>query len=362
VCVAGRESLMSRYVIIKGSSGAGLGDRIFGLSAGLLYAQVTGRTLHVDWRDGAYGAPQENLFPKLLRIHDLPATAGLPATNDVAPAIWQDHLELKLPDLRGIDLQQRGVTWEKGTSPPWNRAEAVARYSIDAGRLDYQEAAVVLWSGDSLHPLVDALRANGRLPNDAKVDDVRRDVVRRHLRLHDDIQSRIDQTVAAQFGDSPTIGVHYRLTNEAAKARSVPTRRQYRAAIDAQLYRDPAARVFLSTDNRDVQQDFAAAYGAERVFWIDKWLPGAGEPIHMNSDCPDGVAAARDALVDAGLLARCTSLVLTGNSAFSQLAGILSATSGADRITLYPDSGSLLRRGARSAIRRLRSATALRRS
>lgn len=353
---------MSGYTIIKGSKGAGLGDRIFGLSVGLLYAQATERMLHVDWRDGAYGSPHENLFPKLLRIHDLPATDEVPTTNDVAPANWKDHLDLSLADVRGIDLQQRGVTWEEGQAPKWNRAEAVERYSIDAARLDHPETAVVLWSGDSLHPLVGALKANGSLPNDAEPEAVRRDIVRRHLRLHEDIQSRIDQTVAAHFGEGPTIGVHYRLTDEAERARSVPTRGQYHAAVDAQLQRHPDARVFLATDNRNVQQDFVDTFGDERVFWIEKWLPSAGAPIHMNSACPDGVAAARDALVDAGLLARCTSLILTGNSAFSLLAGIQSAAPAADRTTIYPDSGSLLRRGARSALRRLRSATSLLRS
>jgi len=349
---------MTQYIIVKGSNGAGLGDRIFGLSVGLLYAQVTGRTLHVDWRDGAYGVPHENLFPKLLRIQDLPATGKLPATNDVAPVAWHDHLELNFSSLRHLDLQRRGVAWENG-APPWNRADAVARYSIDPARLDHPETAVVLWSSDSMHPLVGALRANGRLPQHAQVEEVRRDVVRRHLRLHPDIESRIDRTVAALFKDGPTIGVHYRLTNEAARARSVPTPRQYHAAVVNGLRRQPQARIFLATDNRNVQQEFVETYGAGRVFWLEKWLPSAGDPIHMNADCPDGTAAARDALVDAALLARCSSLVLTGNSAFSLLAGILSTAAAADRTTVYPDSGSLLRRGARFAMRRLRRATAL---
>jgi len=353
---------MSRYVIIKGSKGAGLGDRIFGLSVGLLYAHATGRTLHVDWRDGAYGAPHENLFPRLLRVHELPNTAELPATNDVAPAIWKDRLELTFADLRDFDLRQRGMTGENGQAPAWNRAEAIERYSIDPARLDYPEAAVVLWAGDSLHPLVGTLRSKGTVSAQVAAEEVRRDIVRHHLRLHHDIQSRIDQIVNETFGDGPTIGVHYRLTDEAARARSVPTRARYHAAVASRLQRHPDARIFLATDNRNVQQDFVTTYGAERVFWIDKWLPSAGAPIHMNSDCPDGVAAARDALVDAGLLARCTSLVLTGNSAFSLLAGILSTVPADDRLTIYPESGSLLRRGARFAMRRLRRATALLRS
>jgi hypothetical protein len=348
---------MSRYVIVKGSAGAGLGDRIFGLSVGLLYAQTTGHTLHVDWRDGAYGAPHVNLFPQLLKVHDLPATDELPATNDVAPAIWKDRLGMNLSDLRGFDLQQRGVTWEKGSAPLWNRAEAVARYSIDPSRFDYPETAVVLWAGDSLHPLVGALQTRGSVPPNVPAEYVRRDVVRRHLRLHDDVQSRIDQTIEAHFGAGPTVGVHYRLTIEAAQARSIPTPRQYHTAVSSLLNRHPDARIFLATDNRNVQREFVETYGAKRVFWIDKWLPSAGAPIHMNADCPDGVAAARDALVDAGLLARCTSLVLTGHSAFSLLAGILSTAPAADRITVFPETGSLLRRGARSAMRRLRSAT-----
>lgn len=348
---------MSQYVIIKGSKGAGLGDRLFGLSVGLLYAEVTGRTLYVDWRDGAYGEIGENLYLKLLRVPDLPTCDELPAVNSVAPDIWSGRLELPFADLRSFDLEQRGVTWTNG-APPWNRAEAIERYSIDASRLDHPETAVVLWAGDSLDPLVAALKADGRLPASADVEAVRGEVLRRHLRYQADIEDRIERIVNETFGSGPIIGVHYRLTDEAARARSIPTRRQYHAAVAAHLRRRPEARIFLATDNRNVQQDFAETYGRDRVFWIDKWLPGAGASIHMNADCPDGVSAARDALVDAGLLARCTSLVLTGNSAFSLLAGILSAAPPANRTTIYPENGSLLRRGARSALRRLKLATA----
>lgn len=352
---------MTRYVIVKGSSGAGLGDRIFALSVGLLYAEVTGRTLHVDWRDGAYGPARENLFPKLLRIEDLPTIDSLPETNDVAPPVWQGNLDLSFSDLREIDLRRQGVTWDNG-APPWNRAEAVERFSINPSELDHPETAVVVWSGDSLHPLVGALRATGALPGDLEVEDVRRDVLRRHLRFRDDLLARLDRTVSANFGRGPMIGVHYRLTDEAAQARTLPTRRQYHANVRSALRRRPDARIFLATDNRNVQQDFVETYGRERVFWTDKWLPNAGASIHMNPDCPDGASAARDALVDAALLARCQSLVLTGNSAFSLLAGILSTAPASDRMMIYPETGSLLRRGARFAIRRLRSATAALRS
>ena len=48
-------NLNKKYLIVKGSSGAGLGDKIRGLVVAILYAKLTNRIIYVDWNDSSYG-------------------------------------------------------------------------------------------------------------------------------------------------------------------------------------------------------------------------------------------------------------------------------------------------------------------
>jgi len=266
-----------------------------------------------------------NLFPELFTIRGVPVAKRIPDDATVTPPVWNDRLELPIDELRALDLADRGVTWD-GPAPPWDRQEATRRYSADVSHLAHEEDVVVIWSGTSLQTLVQSLKFAGAIEENAAADDVRRQTIREGLAFHPAIDKRITDFRGSLPPDCPTLGVHYRKTDEAAKARSIPTESQYLAATDRALSKMPDNTIlFLATDNADVQALYQQRYGSGRVRWTEKWLPEAGRSIHKNADCPDGVAAARDALVDIGLLASCDALVLTGNSSFSSLAAWFSA-------------------------------------
>ena len=166
------------------------------------------------------------------------------------------------------------------------------------------------------------------------------EILRRHVRFHPEVQKRIEDFQSEHFSGRQVIGVHYRKTNEAAAVRTIPTHTQYIRATDRLLAgTDGNALIFLATDNCGVQDDFRKRYGQARVRYTSKWLPPAGDSIHKNVDCPDGVQAARDALVDVGLLAGCGQMVLTGNSSFSMLADWFSEADPNKRTSLYPKPG-----------------------
>lgn len=332
------------YVVVKGSGGAGLGDRICGLAVGILYAKHTGRMLAVDWRDRAFGTQQRNLFPDLLRVEGIPVAELPDGAVEVAPEIWAGRLDCSIDQLRAFDLDQRGVRWT-GAAPPWDRDDAIRRYSIDVTEFDYPQQAVVVWSGGSMNSLTAACQQRGWIEPRRTAEATFGCVVRKHVRLHRDIECRARRFREVAIGDRAVLGVHYRKTNEAAAARTLPTEAQYLKATDATLARlPPGAVIFLATDNREVQQRYIQRYGKHRVDWSDKWLPESGASIHKNSDCPDGVAAARDALVDVALLASCDRLVLTGNSSFSSLANWFSPASNANPVLLFPQGHSTTRR------------------
>ncbi|MCS7469429.1 hypothetical protein NZK35_22480 [Stieleria sp. ICT_E10.1] len=315
-----------------------------GLAVGILYARSSDRALHVDWRDRAFGSQQDNLFPQLLRVLDLPTTDTLPTSTSVLPEIWNGRLDLSLDELRSLDLEQRGITWS-GDAPAWDRDDAIRRYSIDVTRFDLAEDVVVIWSGASMNELVTAQQRLGMIDSSMTADQMLGDVIRSSVRFVDEIEDRVADFRSGRFAERSVLGVHYRKTNEAAAARSLPTEKQYVRATDRALDQMPDdAVIFLATDNVMVQSLYQQRYGKNRIYWTEKWLPADGRSIHKNSDCPDGSLAAKDALMDVGLLASCDRLVLTGNSSFSSLAAWFARCPTSDRDLVFPESGSVPRR------------------
>ena len=225
---------MNQHVIVKGSGGAGLGDRICGLAVGILYARHSGRVLHVDWRDRAFQSHEKNLFPQLLKVEGVEVSEKIPDSVDVAPDIWTGHLDLEIDQLRSIDLKERGITWS-GAAPPWDREEAVARYSIDVTKLDYSEPVVVVWSGASMDPLVKSLQQSGREDPRLSAHDMLGRVISQSISFHDEIVESVQSFREAEIARAKLLGVHYRKTDEAAVARTIPTEAQYLSATGSSV-------------------------------------------------------------------------------------------------------------------------------
>ena len=72
------------YLVVKGAGGGGLGDRLWGVLAGILYCRLTGRALHVDWRDGLLGDPDVNAFYGLFELSGIKTIRTLPEPSDLA--------------------------------------------------------------------------------------------------------------------------------------------------------------------------------------------------------------------------------------------------------------------------------------
>ncbi len=130
---------MTRYLLIKGRPGTGLGDHIITLVSGLLYASRYGLTTCVDWRDGSLVPKGRNAFPELFEVGGLPMCDAVPETADVHPPVWRDHLG-----------SLTGELYEENGESGWDRAAFARRYSTEV--LDPPRAEV------SVHVLSDHLR------------------------------------------------------------------------------------------------------------------------------------------------------------------------------------------------------------
>ena len=124
--------------MLKGK--AGLGNRLLSLLGAILYADITRRTLYVDWRvpQGREGAG-ENLFPMLFSQPGVPEnTNDLWTSDSVVPQFWRGRLDetvdrLMLP----YHTEEREWETDKGL---------VAMCTIDPRRVDYPENVAVRWS------------------------------------------------------------------------------------------------------------------------------------------------------------------------------------------------------------------------
>ncbi|MEZ6131828.1 MAG: nodulation protein NodZ [Planctomycetaceae bacterium] len=307
-------------IVAKASGGAGLGDRLFSLATAIAYAKSTGRSIWVDWRDRTYHTQSDNLFPYLFRLRNVSQLQHCPVSDSVVPQIWKGRLDQSVDAITALDLKQQGVTWTPPAPPKAILESSWKRCKFDFDSLSQPEEVVVISSSRSAAKLMSLINDQSSTHRWNSVHEFLLRTLSEELGFSEAVEQEVARFAACHFNDEPTIGMHIRYTNEAASVRSVPTISQYRRALGALLRKHPSAKVFLATDNQNVQKHFQTLLGSGSVCWHEKWLPTAGEPIHKNRDCPDGIQAARDAVVDIGILAQCNYQILTGHSSFSDIA------------------------------------------
>ncbi len=317
-------SACEKYLVVKGSGGCGLGDRLRAVISAVVYAQLSNRTLYIDWNDSAYGDGRMNYFGKLFMLEGVPTTSERPQSGLVRPVAWQDKLQLNWDQL----YEEHGI-------PAWNRAWATETYSIDQGVLDWPEEVCVMWDFDQfskflpflpkLYPAVEGIRSSEWWQSY---------VLRTHIKPADDIEKELIAHLNRLESLRPVVGVHVRASAEHFKSRTAPSVMDYVKAVRLMMRRSGACGIFLATDNRDVQDLFCKEFGQGRVMWLDKWLPEPGVALHLKNDCPDRLRSVRDALLDILLLASVDFLVTMGNSSFSILARMFSETTEKQRMTL----------------------------
>ncbi|MFC1740745.1 nodulation protein NodZ [Pseudomonadota bacterium] len=314
-------------MIVKGSGGAGLGDKIRAVIVGAMYCQLTGRSLYVDWRDSAYGDERQNYFPDLFKIKKLPALAGLPVSGTVLPHQWSGRLHLSLDEIVQEDNFE------------WSRAGGIARYSFDQSQLVHPADHLVMWEMDQF----DKVRRHYEISHPEVMvladEELAASVLSQHLQVCDKVQAAVDSFCETNFTQGqPIIGVHVRLSDESEGNRRNPGLAQFIRVVRRALKGAPAARIFLATDNTNVIKSFMTEFGHSNVLFREKWLPAAGHALHGNQECPDKLQNARDALIDAYLLGKCEWLITSISSSFSMLARVVSNAPAKNRKLLFPST------------------------
>jgi len=290
-----------RVLLIKAKGG--LGNRMLSAITGLVLADLNDRRPLIDWRDGMYVAPGENLYPHLFVADWMGDFAPLERERDVAPAIWAGRLSEHPVDVirREFPRQHRDPFLYR-------------RLSIDFDGPDPAARAGVFWSYlPKMQRLAKRLARDPRYAGKS-LDAITSDYLARYFRPVPAVSAR----VAALFGDraGPVIGVHIRFTDRKAPLPKILAKlAKLRESV-------PDARVFLATDSAEAQHAVLSRF--DNVITIEKALSTSDKALHFSSDSfLDPVEEARNALVDMMALARCDYLIHSGYSTFSVSAALL---------------------------------------
>jgi hypothetical protein len=288
----------NKIVLVKGI--AGLGNRIFCVLTGILYARLTGRRLIIDWTDDIYSNDGSNAFYRFFECSLCSAADQIPDTDSVVPSVWRGNLHQMATRMR---------------KPYKNNTEFWLNTSIDLTRLGYQEDLVVMWT---FNPQVDLMRRHFNRPfnelGQLTTKEILKQVLQEDLVLRPEIRERVDQFKLNHFGRQ-TIGVHIRYTDHRVPLRPIFEK------LSSVLKRDPELQIFLSTDNIQIKNMFEGIYPL--AISTPHWYSTPGLRLHGHNTCPHLTDSGIEALVDLYLLAECDYLIIDTSSSFSTLAELI---------------------------------------
>ncbi len=315
-----------KFLIIKGI--AGMGNRLLALLDGILYSQITGRKLVIDWRDRTYSSNNQNRFPKFFtapktidvaQISNSNSELGLNHKLSVYPPLWRNNLEKSV----GRIVNEHEPDNSFIMTPRKNYRLLSDYYKIDLKRIDYSEEILVRWS---FFGEVNKLRRHfqGEFISLKSLSDeaIYSKLIKENLLLNEDIQNQINDFRTKKFTDK-TIGVHVRYTDRKLSYH------KYFYYINKILKINPNSVIFLATDNRLVEQHFQEIY-KNKIVSTSKFLPAQNpedkklKGLHHHSSCPDKYKVGVEALVDIYLLASCDYLICNRSSTFAVVARLIS--------------------------------------
>lgn len=299
-----------KSLVIKAKGG--LGNRMLSAVTGIVLARLNKRTPYIDWRDGMYVAPGENLYPHLFEADWM---GDLEAFNDaaqVAPPIWSGRMTEHPTNIIHREYPN------KHSDPLIYR-----KLSIDLVGPDPAEAVGVFWSYLPKLKRLESRMARDPAFRGRDLSDITSDCLDHYFKPVPAVQERVD----AIFNGvpRPIIGVHIRFTD-----RKVPLPKIIGSLT--KLKSDmPDARIFLATDSAEAQAAILARF--PDTLTIDKALASNGAALHVAAaEFSDPVAEARNALIDMVALSRCDYLIHSRHSTFSVTAALIGRIPQANQI------------------------------
>ena len=305
------KEIPTKYIIVKGE--AGLGNRMESFIEAIVYAQLSGRRLIMDWTDGMYATKGVNSFHELFASSLVDSQISIPKTDSVLPEIWKGNLNKGLMEMKS---KYGPLGWEDG----WpNKVKKI--YAIDSTTIDYEEKVVVFYNYffnfEGLKKHADFF------PDDwpKRKEDLLIYLIRKYLPLKEKITKAALDFKLNNYKQK-VVGVHIRYTDNRKHSDRTPDLQKYSNAILAILKKLPAAKIFLATDNPIILESYKKEYPG--LISTDKFIPeDANTGIHFSRNM-DKLESAKEALTDMLLLSKTDYLVYSYNSSFGRMAAYYS--------------------------------------
>ena len=317
----------TKYLIVKGSGGGGLGDRIRSVLTGIIYAKITQRTIYIDWSDAMLVPDNRNIFNHLFHLKDVDHVSHCPVSDDVFPPVWRGKLHASLDD-----------QYQASELLSWDRQAVIEQFSFDQQKLDYSQQILVMWEFDQLDKFSFHY-------SEESGNALMRAVAADYLVVNKPIRQAIQKFKQLAFlSHEIIIAVHIRATNEFKQQKSAVKLEGYISQIKHCMRGLPDqtvnghVKIFLATDNSDVEYQLQAEFPGQLVT-REKWFAAPGERIHFNKQCPDAEESLRDAIIEIYLLAESNYLIYQYNSSFGMVADYFFIHNENNICPLVPDFG-----------------------
>jgi hypothetical protein len=316
-----------KYLIVKGV--AGLGDRFATLANAIEYARKSGRILLVDWSDGVFGTKGDNVFYRYFRLSDIPYATSIDTIFEGSGLTCYPDLWAKQPYASMYDLYKRESRFRrvprlmkgKGlfskffhylypkeqTMPKFGLNAVFNKHNIPFGGFYQQNMSYDVLFFVDFYP------------------KFKHKIIRKNLALADDLEREIDNMAKSYGLATNFVGVHVRMTDKH------PQNSLEELSAKINKLNLPDLKIFLATDNVEVEDYFAATYNKSVVF-TPKWRPQYDDKkqktgIHhyaiWSGDYSKAETVLKESIVDMWLLSKCDYLICQKNSGFSQISAIL---------------------------------------
>ena len=290
-----------QILVCKGTSG--MGNRILAACTAILYGEITGCRVFIDWQEGNYADTGTNAFPLFFNCPNPVLLESLPedclTTESITPSVWKGKLDISFGKMRE-DL-------------PKDQRENI---SVDISKDNYHEDVLVFGHyTHQIYKLRDLFKEKFE-PLVAMTDaEILRLILNRDFPLTPEVDQSVEDFKREKFGES-TLGVHVRFTDMKIPVDKIIEK------VQKVLGRNQDRTIFLATDAEEVIGQFKGIF--PNVVTAEKWFPEAGGRLHL-LDVPDKFENGVEAIRDIFLLKECDGLVFSSRSSFGRVASLLSS-------------------------------------
>ncbi|MGH1427538.1 MAG: nodulation protein NodZ [Arenicella sp.] len=282
----------------------GLGNRMLSVASGILYANATGRTFVIDWRDGVYADKGINAYHRLFKA----SLKQEPILDDVGkeigktiPAVWHGKLNMSVSEM--ISQYFSG----EHSNPLIYRKLTAPLSLVENGNGSIE----VFWAYTSKLGRIKKFLPKTPRKNS---NELLRGVFNSHFIPCDAVEQQLHGSLF--FRDNQKVlGVHIRYTD-----LKVPLERLLKR-IRRCMAQGKYEHIFLATDNFTIQEQLKSEFSS--VFTFDKRFSVNSGQLHSDQSYDLKEQDSQAALLDMYALAKCDGLVYSSRSSFSRVSRIL---------------------------------------